>query len=349
MSLYPVILSGGAGTRLWPLSNGNHPKQFLPLVSENTMIQETLLRLSGIEHSEPVVVCNESHRFIVAEQMNQIGIKNPKIILEPIAKNTAPAIAAACYSVLQKDKDSIVIVLPSDHVIKDKNVFQVAVKKAISEAEKGFLVTFGIVPTEPNTGYGYIKTGSEENGSFALERFVEKPNLEKAKEYLADGNYSWNSGMFVFKASRFLEELKSFEAEMFELSVKSVETAKIDSDFVRLNKEFFEQIKGNSIDYAVMEKTKHGRVVKLDAGWNDVGSWSALWQIKDKDSDGNVLSGNVINLGSKNCYVNVGNVKVPIGIIGLNDVVIVASEDGILVSKKDKVQDVKLIAEKLKK
>lgn len=349
MNFTPIILSGGAGTRLWPLSNGSHPKQFLPLVSENTMIQETLLRLSGLEHSEPVVVCNEAHRFIVAEQMNQIGIKNPKIILEPIARNTAPAIAAACYSVSQKDKNAVVIILPSDHVIKDKNAFQVALKKAVSEAEKGFLVTFGIVPTEPNTGYGYIKTGIEENGSFALERFVEKPNLEKAKEYLADGNYSWNSGMFVFKASKFLEELKSFEAEMFELSVKSVETAKIDSDFVRLNKEFFEQIKGNSIDYAVMEKTKHGRVVKLDAGWSDVGSWSALWQIKDKDADGNVLSKNVINLESKNCYVNVDNAKVPVGIIGLDDIVVVASEDGILVSKKGKVQDVKFVAEKAKK
>lgn len=348
MSLYPVILSGGAGTRLWPLSNGNHPKQFLPLVSEKTMIQETLLRLSGLEHSEPVVVCNEAHRFIVAEQLNQIGMKNPKIILEPIARNTAPAIAAASYSVLEKDKDAVVIVLPSDHVIKDKAAFQSAVKKAVSEAEKGFLVTFGIVPTEPNTGYGYIKTGNEENGSFALERFVEKPNLEKAKEYLADGNYSWNSGMFVFKASKFLEELKTFEGEMFELSVKSVETAKIDSDFVRLNKEFFEQIKGNSIDYAVMEKTKHGRVVKLNAGWNDVGSWSALWEIKQKDSDGNVLSGNIINLNSKNCYIN-STLKVPVGIIGLDDIVVVASEDGILVSKKDKVQDVKLVAEKAKK
>ncbi len=349
MALYPVILSGGAGTRLWPLSNGNHPKQFLPLVSENTMIQETLLRLSGLEHSEPVVVCNEAHRFVVAEQLNQIGMKNPKIILEPLARNTAPAIAAACYEVLRKDKDAVVIVLPSDHVIKNKDAFQESVKKAVSEAEKGFLVTFGIVPTEPNTGYGYIKTGGEENGSFALERFVEKPNLEKAKEYLADGNYSWNSGMFVFKASRFLEELKSFESEMFELSVKSVETAETDSDFVRLNKEFFEQIKGNSIDYAVMEKTKHGRVVKLDAGWNDVGSWSALWQIKDKDSDGNVLSGNVINLNSKDCYVNASNANVPVGIIGLEDVVVVACEDGILISKKDKVQDVKLVAEKAKK
>lgn len=347
MSFYPVILSGGAGTRLWPLSSGSHPKQFLPLVSEKTMIQETLLRLEGIEHSEPVVVCNEAHRFVVAEQLNQIGMKEPEIMLEPIARNTAPAIAAACCQVMKNDKDAVVIILPSDHVIKNKSAFQAAVKKAVQEAEKGFLVTFGIVPTEPNTGYGYIKTGKEENGSFELERFVEKPNLEKAKEYLADGNYSWNSGMFVFKAARFLEELKSFEPEMYGLAVKSCENAAVDKDFIRLNRADFEAIKGDSIDYAVMEKTKHGRVVKLDAGWNDVGSWSALWEIKEKDSDGNVINGDVINLNSKNCYINSKDVFV--GVIGLEDIVIVTSENGILVSKKDKVQDVKIIAEELKK
>lgn len=347
MSFYPVILSGGAGTRLWPLSSGNHPKQFLPLVSCRTMIQETLLRLEGMEHSEPVVVCNEAHRFIVAEQMGQLGIKNQKIMLEPVARNTAPAIAAACYEVMKNDRDAVVIILPSDHVIKNKDAFQQAVKKAVQEAEKGFLVTFGIVPTEPNTGYGYIKTGKEENGSFELERFVEKPNLEKAKEYLADGNYSWNSGMFVFKASKFLDELKSFEPEMYSFAVKSCEDAAVDKDFIRLDKNDFEAIKGNSIDYAVMEKTKHGRVVKLDAGWNDVGSWSALWEIKEKDSDGNVLSGDVMNLGSRNCYINSKNLFV--AAIGLEDIVVVSSEDGILISRKDKVQDVKIVAEELKK
>lgn len=347
MSFYPVILSGGAGTRLWPLSSGNHPKQFLPLVSSRTMIQETLLRLEGMEHSEPVVVCNEAHRFIVAEQMGQLGIKNQKIMLEPVARNTAPAIAAACYEVMKNDRDAVVIILPSDHVIKNKDAFQQAVKKAVQEAEKGFLVTFGIVPTEPNTGYGYIKTGKEENGSFELERFVEKPNLEKAKEYLADGNYSWNSGMFVFKASKFLDELKSFEPEMYSFAVKSCEDAAVDKDFIRLDKNDFEAIKGNSIDYAVMEKTKHGRVVKLDAGWNDVGSWSALWEIKEKDSDGNVLSGDVMNLGSRNCYINSKNLFV--AVIGLEDIVVVSSEDGILISRKDKVQDVKIVAEELKK
>lgn len=347
MSFYPVILSGGAGTRLWPLSSGNHPKQFLPLVSSRTMIQETLLRLEGMEHSEPVVVCNEAHSFIVAEQMNQLGIKNQKIMLEPVARNTAPAIAAACYEIMKNDRDAVVIILPSDHVIKNKDAFQQAVKKAVQEAEKGFLVTFGIVPTEPNTGYGYIKTGNEENGSFELERFVEKPNLEKAKEYLADGNYSWNSGMFVFKASKFLDELKSFEPEMYSFAVKSCDDAAVDKDFIRLDKTDFEAIKGNSIDYAVMEKTKHGRVVKLDAGWNDVGSWSALWEIKEKDSEGNVLSGNVMNLGSRNCYVNSKDMFV--AAIGLEDIVVVASDDGILVSRKDKVQDVKIVAEELKK
>lgn len=347
MAFYPVILSGGAGTRLWPLSSGNHPKQFLSLVSEKTMIQETLLRLEGMEHSEPVVVCNEAHRFIVAEQLSELNVKSPKIMLEPLARNTAPAIAAACFGVMAKDKDGVVIILPSDHVIKNKTAFQNAVKKAVEQAEKGYLVTFGIVPTEPNTGYGYIKTSSETDGVCELEKFVEKPNLETAKEYLADGNYSWNSGMFVFKASVFVEELKSFEPEMYELSKQSFEKAAVDADFIRFDRSSFEAIKGNSIDYAVMEKTKKGRVVKLDAGWNDVGSWSALWEIKEKDSQGNVFSGNIINIYSKNCYVN--SKKNLFAVIGLEDVVVVESEDGILISAKDKVQDVKLVVDELKK
>ena len=270
MSLIPIILSGGAGTRLWPLSWGDHPKQFLPLVSELTMIQETLLRLKGLEIGSPIISCGEGHRFMVAQQIGEVSDKKPTIILEPMAKNTAPAIAAACCAAMKQDKDAVVVVLPSDHVIADVPAFQNAVKAAAINAEKGALVTFGIVPTFPATGYGYVKAaGSETDGAFTLERFVEKPCLEKAQEYLASGEYAWNSGMFVFKASTFLEELKLHSPEMDALAIESFEKASVDTDFIRLDKDAFGKIKGDSIDYAVMEKTTKGKVVKLNAGWDD--------------------------------------------------------------------------------
>ncbi len=347
MTLIPVILSGGAGTRLWPLSNGEHPKQFLPLISEKTMIQETYLRLQGLEIASPIVVCAEAHRFIASQQLAEVSTKKPCVILEPLAKNTAPAIAVACRAALDIDKDAVCLVLPSDHVIQDKNAFQQAVKKAAEEAMKENLVTFGIVPTFPSTGYGYIKCGKECNSSFELEKFVEKPDLATAEGYLKSGEYSWNSGMFVFRADVFLEELKTFESEMCEHSVSAYENAVKDSDFVRLKKEDYEKIKGNSIDYAVMEKTRRGKVVKLDAGWNDVGSWSALWEIKEKNPDQNVFSGKVFSIDTKKSYV-LSNNK-PVAIIGLQNVVVVDSEDALLISSMDKVQDVKLVAEKLKK
>lgn len=347
MTIIPVILSGGSGTRLWPLSTSECPKQFLPLISEKTMIQETLLRLKGLDIKGPVVVCNKNHRFVVAEQVRGIFNEKPVIMLEPVAKNTAPAIAAACCAALKIDKDAVVIVLPSDASIADVSALQKAVKLAAQEALNGSLVTFGIVPTAPETGYGYVKTGTENNGVFNLERFVEKPDLETAKSYLADGNFSWNSGMFVFKPSVFLDELKAFEPEMYELSTASYENAEVDSDFIRLDLNSFEKIKGNSIDYAVMEKTSKGKVVKLDAGWSDVGSWSALWQIKDKNSDGNVVSGNAVVLDTRNSYIN--SSKRVVAAIGLDDVVIVDSDDAVLVAAKDKVQNVKIAAEEYKK
>ncbi len=228
MTIIPIILSGGAGTRLWPLSWGDHPKQFLPLVNERTMIQETLLRLNGLELGSPIISCGEAHRFMVAQQIGEVSEKKPTIILEPMAKNTAPAIAAACCAAMKQDKDAIVIVLPSDHVIADRDAFKKAVMTAAANAEKGYLVTFGIVPTFPATGYGYVKagssTGSESacvDGAYTLEKFVEKPCLEKAQEYLASGQYSWNSGMFVFKASVFLDELKKHDSQMAQLSIES--------------------------------------------------------------------------------------------------------------------------------
>ena len=347
MTIIPIILSGGAGTRLWPLSWGDHPKQFLPLVSERTMIQETLLRLKGLELGSPIISCGEGHRFMVAQQIGEVSEKKPTIILEPMAKNTAPAIAAACCAAMKQDKDAVVVVLPSDHVIADVPAFQNAVKAAALNAEKGALVTFGIVPTFPATGYGYVKAaGSEIDGAFTLERFVEKPCLEKAQEYLASGEYAWNSGMFVFKAGTFLDELKIHSPEMAALSIEAFEKATVDTDFIRLDKDAFGKIKGDSIDYAVMEKTTKGKVVKLNAGWDDVGSWSALYDISKKDENQNVVKGDVIALDTTSSYIRGG--KRTIATIGLDDVVIVDSEDALLVAAKGKIQDVKKIAETIK-
>lgn len=357
--LIPIILSGGAGTRLWPLSWGDHPKQFLPLVTNRTMIQETLLRLKGLEIGSPIISCGEGHRFMVAQQIGEIlgdvvstDSKTAQILLEPMAKNTAPAIAAACCVAMKQDKDAVVIVLPSDHVIADKEAFQKAVLAAAESAEQGYLVTFGIVPTFPATGYGYVKAGapvtskdSKNSGDvYTLEKFVEKPCLEKAQEYLASGEYAWNSGMFVFKAASFLEELKTHNPEMAGLSIQAFEKAVVETDFIRLDKDSFGQIKGDSIDYAVMEKTSKGRVVKLNAGWDDVGSWSALYDISQKDENQNVIKGDdVITLDTTSSYIRGG--KRTIATIGLDDVVIVDSDDSLLVAAKGKIQDVKKVAE----
>ena len=366
--IIPIILSGGAGTRLWPLSWGDHPKQFLPLVSDRTMIQETLLRLKGLELGAPIISCGEGHRFMVAQQISEVmpemktlkqvqGDGSPTIILEPMAKNTAPAIAAACCAAMKQDKDAVVIVLPSDHVIADVQAFQDAVKLAAANAENGYLVTFGIVPTFPATGYGYVKAGSVvkstavvSTGSatvFSLEKFVEKPCLEKAQEYLASGEYAWNSGMFVFKAAAFLEELKSYNPDMAALATEAYEKAVVETDFIRLNAEAFGKIKGDSIDYAVMEKTTKGRVVKLNAGWDDVGSWSALYDISKKDENQNVIKGeDVITLDTTSSYIRSG--KRTVATIGLDNVVIVDSDDALLVAAKGKIQDVKKVAEIIK-
>ena len=348
MTIIPIILSGGAGTRLWPLSWGDHPKQFLSLISDKTMIQETLLRLDGLETGNPIISCGEGHRFLVAQQIGEISNKKPVILLEPMAKNTAPAIAAACCAAMKQDKDAVVVVLPSDHVIADVKAFQNAVKVAAVNAEKGYLVTFGIVPTFPSTGYGYVKAaGSETDGAYTLEKFVEKPCLEKAQEYLASGEYAWNSGMFVFKASSFLEELKTHNPEMAKLSIEAFGKAGVETDFIRLDKESFGKIKGDSIDYAVMEKTSKGRVVKLNAGWDDVGSWSALYDISKKDENQNVIKGDdVITLDTTSSYIRGG--KRTIATIGLDDVVIVDSDDALLVAAKGKIQDVKKVAETIK-
>lgn len=345
--LIPIILSGGSGTRLWPLSRAEYPKQFLSLTSYNTMIQDTVLRLQSIYSKSPIVVCNEQHRFIVAEQLSQINVKESAIILEPFAKNTAPAIAVACFHALTQAEDAIVVVLASDHVIKNQDSFLNSLVDAIQAAKKDNLVTFGIKPTEANTGYGYIKANvNKDSPYFPLDKFVEKPNLQKAQEYLADGSYFWNSGMFIFKAKVFLEELKKYDEQIYKCSYNSYKKSLKDLDFIRLNSDEFYKCPSNSIDYAVMEKTTKGVVVPLDCGWSDVGSWSALWQVNNKDESGNVCFGDVITKNTSNSFIYSQNRLVTT--LGIKDTIVVETRDTILVANKDAAQDVKQIVDTLK-
>ena len=344
--MIPVILSGGSGTRLWPLSRGHYPKQFLPLVSSHTMVQETILRLEGLEGLKaPLAVCNEDHRFMMAEQLWEIDAKPSAIILEPVGKNTAPAVAMAALTAASGD--DILLVLPADHVISNLEAFHAAIVQAKALAGQGFLVTFGIVPTEPETGYGYIKRDTLQHGSaFSVAAFVEKPDAETAKEYLQSGDYYWNSGMFAFKVETFLSELEKFNPEMLACCKQALKAAKVDLDFVRLDKEVFSTCPADSIDYAVMEKTDKAVVIPLDAGWNDVGSWSALWDVTDKDEFGNAISGDVLTVDTHNSSIHAQSKLV--AIIGAHDLVVVETDDAVMISPKDRVQEVKEIVTQLK-
>jgi len=344
--MIPVILSGGSGTRLWPLSRGQYPKQFLPLVSEHTLLQDTLLRLSGLAGLQaPLAVCNEDHRFMMAEQLWEINAKPAAIILEPMGKNTAPAITMAALSAAE---DDILLVLPADHVITDIDAFHQAIEHAKILAGQGFLVTFGIVPTAPETGYGYIKRDTQPHGAaFKVAAFVEKPNLATAQHYLQSGDYFWNSGMFVFKAACFLSELEKFNPTMLSVCKNALNAAQVDVDFVRVDKAIFSTCPADSIDYAVMEKTDKAVVIPLDAGWNDIGSWSALWDVTQKDASGNALSGDVLTIDTENSFIYTDDKLVTV--IGVRDLVVVATKDAIMIANKDKVQDVKYIVEQLKK
>lgn len=344
--MIPVILSGGSGTRLWPLSRRHYPKQFLPLVSSHTMIQETLLRLTGIAGLQaPIAVCNEDHRFMMAEQLRQIDVNPSAIILEPLGRNTAPAVALAALSA--ESEDDVLLVLPADHVIENIQVFQQAVNQARVLAEQGFLVTFGIVPTEPETGYGYIKRSTEAvDAAYKVASFVEKPNLETAKSYLESGDYYWNSGMFAFTAGSFLKELEMFNPDMLEKCQLALKSAKIDMDFVRLDKEIFASCPSDSIDYAVMEKTAKAVVIPMDAAWNDVGSWSALWDVTAKDSSGNAIMGDVFTVNTHNSFIHAHSKLVTV--VGLDNVIVVETDDAVMIAAKDKVQDVKDIVDQLK-
>jgi mannose-1-phosphate guanylyltransferase len=351
--ILPVIMSGGSGSRLWPLSRALHPKQFLPLISENTLLQETINRLDD-NCLDPIIICNNEHRFIVAEQLGQNNSKASSIILEPMGKNTAPAITLAALAALDNGDDPLLLVLAADHVIKNVQAFQQAIISASIFAKQGKLVTFGIVPTHAETGYGYIKQGNlltakneQVNAkSYTVANFVEKPNLATAQDYLSTGEYLWNSGMFMFKASRYIEELKKYSPEILSICEDAFNNKTHDLDFTRISADIFEKCPDDSIDYAVMEHTEHAIVVPLDAEWSDVGSFSSLWEVSSKDEQGNVSQGDVISQSTTNCYINAQNRLVTT--VGVDNLVIVETKDAILVANKDKVQEVKSIVNSLK-
>jgi mannose-1-phosphate guanylyltransferase / mannose-6-phosphate isomerase len=354
-TVLPVILSGGSGTRLWPLSRELYPKQLLPLTGERTMIQNTVTRLEGVANlGAPLIVCNESHRFMVAEQMRLINVRPSAVVLEPIGRNTAPAVAIAALQAMKNGFDPILLVLPADHVIKNATAFSSAVAEGARLAEHGSLITFGVVPDKPETGYGYIKKGKRLAGRQAgrragwqVGRFEEKPDLAKAKEFVSSGEYLWNSGMFMFRASRYIEELKHFAPDILSACRKTIKGAVRDLDFTRLDQKTFAGCRSDSIDYAVMEKTDSAVVLPLDAGWNDIGSWSALWEVLEKDKNGNAVSGDVIMQDVSNSFIYAGNRLV--AAVGVKDHIIIETADAVLVAEKDKAQEVKNIVAHLKK
>ncbi len=341
----PVILSGGSGTRMWPYSRSAYPKQLLPLVSDNTMLQDTLVRLSGMQQAhEPIVICNEQHRFLVAEQLRDLDYTKPTILLEPFGRNTAPAITLAALSV---DPEQILLILPADHVIGNLDAFHAALYKGIEQASFNKLATFGIIPSHAETGYGYIKAGKAfDNGTFKVDKFVEKPNLKTAQTYLQSGDYSWNSGMFVFKAGTFLEELANHQPEILHHCKQAFDKSNRDLDFIRIDPESFANCPDTSIDYAVMEKTDNAVVIPIDVNWNDVGSWSALWEVSPKDDKGNTLKGDIIAHETENCFIQ-NNGKL-IATLGISDSVVIETDDAILVAAKNRVQEVKTIVKQLK-
>ncbi|MCW1874115.1 mannose-1-phosphate guanylyltransferase/mannose-6-phosphate isomerase [Erwinia sp. INIA-01] len=347
--ILPVIMAGGTGSRLWPMSRELFPKQFLRLNGEQSMLQDTVTRLDGLNVSEPLLICNEQHRFLAAEQLRKINQLSNNIILEPVGRNTAPAIALAALSATANGEDPLLLVLAADHVIENKDAFHHAIQLATPLAEQGNLVTFGIVATGPETGYGYIQRGdSFGDSAFNVKRFVEKPDLPTATGYLASGEYYWNSGMFLFSAKRYLEELGEFRPDILAACQLAMADVKIDSvqDFIRVDLEAFSACPDESVDYAVMEKTTDAVVIPLDAGWNDVGSWSALWEVNERDDNGNALTGDIFTHKTTNCYINTDDTLV--AAIGVENLVIVNTKDAVLVIDKSQVQDVKKVVEFLK-
>ncbi len=346
LKVIPVILCGGAGTRLWPLSREAYPKQLLSLVDDKSLLQNTILRCAGHpDVTEPVLVCNEAHRFLVAEQLREIGIQNAKIMLEPEARNTAPAVAIAAHDIFAAAGDGIMVVLPSDHVIQRAEQFTAALTQAIALAESGKLVTFGIVPDRPETGYGYIRRGDAIDEAYRVDRFVEKPDADTASEFFESDRYYWNSGMFVFKASAYLAELEQQNAAIAEATRAAVAGAAADLDFMRVDQAAFKQSPSDSIDYAVMEHTRDAVVVPLDAGWSDIGSWDALYKVLEKDSNNNSLVGDVVVDGVKDTLVMAEHRLV--SLVGVKDLVVVETADAVMVASQAKSQDVKAIVARL--
>lgn len=345
--ILPVIMSGGSGSRLWPLSRKQHPKQFLSLVGEHTMLQETVLRLKGLKTLSPSIICNKGHRFVVAEQLNEIDALGGDIILEPQGRNTAPAVALAALKAVEKGSDPMLLVLAADHVITQPQAFHEAIKKAQVCAEQGKLVTFGIVPNKPETGYGYIRSGQgiENCDCFFVEEFVEKPNLATATRYVESGEYFWNSGMFLFKASTYLQELEKYNPEILLACKDAISNSVKDSEFIRVDAESFLACPDDSIDYAIMEQTDKAAMVPLDAGWSDVGSWSSIWEVKEKDEDRNVYRGDVKTIDTTNSMIDARDKLV--AAIGVDNLVIVETSDAVLVADQSRVQDVKKIVEEL--
>jgi mannose-1-phosphate guanylyltransferase/mannose-6-phosphate isomerase len=335
-TITPIILAGGSGTRLWPLSTGKCPKQLLPLLGKRSLLQNTLERISGIKNiAAPLLICNQQHRFKITEQLQEINLKPSAIILEPMGRNTAPAISIAALQAMADGQDPLLLVLPSDHIISDIDAFYTTIATAKQHAEFGKLVTFGVVPTHPSTGFGYIKAGE----SLQVQEFVEKPNLEKAQEYLAAGNYYWNSGMFMFRASRLLKEMEQYAPDILQACKDTFATHVINNDYIHLNEAEFSQCPSNSIDYAVMEKTANAAVIPLDAKWSDIGSWLSLWEHSEKDVNNNVTIGDVVAEDVTGSYIHATRRKVIA--IGIKDIVMVENEEGILLVHKDNCQELK--------
>ncbi|MGC2856377.1 mannose-1-phosphate guanylyltransferase/mannose-6-phosphate isomerase [Novispirillum sp. DQ9] len=351
MTIYPVILSGGSGTRLWPMSREDYPKQLMPLAGPRTLFQDTVARVSAPEFSPPVVVCNDAHRFIIGEQIREVGREPAVLLLEPHARNTAPAAAVAALWVHARDPEGVLALMPSDHLVTDTEAFRTALSRAAKVAAgRKAMATLGITPRHPETGYGYIRAGQPlSNGATGLhrvERFVEKPDAATAERFLAEGGYYWNSGIFVFPAARYIAELERLRPEMLDACRKALAKAKGDLDFCRLDADAFGSVKGESIDYAVMEHVDDTVVLPVDMGWNDVGAWSALWDVGRKDGAGNVAIGDVVTQDTSNSYIRSNGPLTTV--LGLDDVAVVVTDDAVLVAAKDRVQEVKTLVETLR-
>ena len=345
MAIIPVILSGGSGTRLWPVSRALYPKQLIPLIGEQSLLQQTVVRSAHVAlGSTPILVCNQEHRFIVAEQLQQIGVVDSTILLEPIGRNTAPAIALAAFEALKTDAGAVLLVLPSDHLLKNIDVFATAVQSAFREAKSDALVTFGVHPDNPATGYGYISAASQ--GVADVNQFTEKPSAEVAQEYLQAGNYYWNSGMFMFKARAYLDALLEYAPPIYSASEAAFQGVQRDLDFLRIPEKEFSDCPSDSIDYAVMEKAHNVKVVPLDAGWSDLGSWQSLWQAEDKDEHGNVTAGDVLLHDVEDCYVR--SEYGLVGLIGVKDHIVIETADAVLVAHKERAEDIKLLVDQMK-